>query len=88
MSQFDEEQKKIIATAQARLASRGGAPKSEAYQRGAQMSPYAQAALTAAQGATLTLPTNWRGWLAPNIRKWCAGRLKLTPSKIRWRHWD
>ena len=73
MSQFDEEQKKIIATAQARLASRGGAPKSEAYQRGAQMSPYAQAALTAAQGATFNFADELAGLAGPQYTQMVRG---------------
>ena len=73
MSQLNDEQKRIIAAAEARLASRGGVPRGEGYKRGAQMSPYAQAALTAAQGATFNFADELAGLANPEYAQMVRG---------------
>lgn len=70
---MNEEQRKAIEAAQARLASKSGVQRSEAYQRGAQMSPYAQGALTAAQGATFNFADELAGLVNPQYAQMVRG---------------
>ena len=65
---MNEEQQKALETARARLASMKGPQRSEAFQQGAQLSPVAQGALTAAQGATFNFADELAGMINPEYR--------------------
>jgi hypothetical protein len=65
---MNEEQRKALEAARARLASMGGPQRSEAFQQGTQLSPVAQGALTAAQGATLNFADELAGLVNPRYR--------------------
>jgi hypothetical protein len=65
---MNEEQRKALEAARARLASMGGPQRSEAFQQGTQLSPVAQGALTAAQGATFNFADELAGLVNPRYR--------------------
>jgi hypothetical protein len=65
---MNEEQRKALEAARARLASIGGPQRSEAFQQGTQLSPVAQGALTAAQGATFNFADELAGLVNPRYR--------------------
>jgi hypothetical protein len=66
---MNDEQKKAIEAARARLvAKQSNIQRSAEFQRGAKMSPYAQAALTAAQGATFNFADELAGMINPQYR--------------------
>jgi hypothetical protein len=65
---MNEEQRKALEAARARLASIGGPQRSEAFQQGTQLSPVAQGALTAAQGATFNFADEMAGLVNPQYR--------------------
>ena len=65
---MNEEQRKALEAARARLAAQGAPRRTEAYERGAQMSPIAQGALTAAQGATFSTADELAGLAGPQYR--------------------
>jgi len=65
---MNEEQRKALEAARARLATMGGPQRSEAFQQGTQLSPIAQGALTAAQGATFNFADEMAGLINPRYR--------------------
>lgn len=65
---MNEEQRKALEAARARLATMGGPQRSEAFQQSTQLSPIAQGALTAAQGATFNFADEMAGLINPRYR--------------------